>query len=274
MPVLLRSAFLPSSSVFSIDSFNTMDEKQKTICVRCSAPITAEESYTICQGFCSDAYHASCVKLTQDDVASFRRNHCIWWMCVKCGNMMRELRNDDSLISKRSKCTSKPIEPKLTTVQKKSLSEEIVELKEQITSIHQSIADLSVVRKEVQVSLEKDAPLAQSSPMSFSRLMHGSNHSNRSDSSVVQDKFWLFFTRIKNTVNEERILKMVANCIGSKDAVVKKLVSKRINVATLPFISFKVGIDTELKDVALNPASWPEGVCFREFHDSYKLWEP
>lgn len=106
--------------------------------------------------------------------------------------------------------------------------------------------------------------------------MQGSNCSttDASISSVSQGKFWLFFTRLRNTVNERQMFRMVSTSIGSENVAVKKLVADWKDVSTLPYISFKVGVDVEFKSVAMLPSTWPVGVCYREFYNTYDVWEP
>lgn len=54
------------------------------------------------------------------------------------------------------------------------------------------------------------------------------------------------------------------------------LVKKGADLSSMNFISFKVGVPVELKDVALNPNTWPEGILFREFEGQSKnsVWLP
>ena len=67
------------------------------------------------------------------------------------------------------------------------------------------------------------------------------------------------------------IQKIVSRCLDVPDSVeVIRLVPKDKDVTTLSFVSFKVSLDPELKDRALNAASWPAGLLFREFIDQPK----
>ena len=47
-----------------------------------------------------------------------------------------------------------------------------------------------------------------------------------------------------------------------------KLVPKGIDLSTLRFVSFKIGVSYELKEIALTRDTWPENVFFREFEDN------
>lgn len=256
-----------------------MESTSEMVCVKCSTSITAGEEFVICQGFCTDVYHAACVKLSTDEVTSFKRNHCIWWLCEECGKFLYKIRKDKSLYAARLMqkpktvvANTKPISP---TVSNMDLQEEIQKLKVQMNAVHQSIVDLTTANTLATDTSHDHTPLAQSSPKQFSTLMHGSKCVIPStDLSASRNKFWMFFTRIKRSVNEQQIMKLVNDSIGTCDVVVKKLVSRWRDVSTMPFISYKVGIDVGLKDLAMNPSSWPKGISFREFQDDYEIWEP
>lgn len=46
-------------------------------------------------------------------------------------------------------------------------------------------------------------------------------------------------------------------CLNTNAIDVRKLVRKDADLEQLAFISFKIGVDLKLKDLALDPATWP-----------------
>lgn len=83
-----------------------------------------------------------------------------------------------------------------------------------------------------------------------------------------EQKFWLYLSRIQPDVATEAVSAMVkANLETEDNPIVVKLVPKGKDISTLSFVSFKIGIDKGLKAKALDPASWPEGIMFREFEN-------
>lgn len=81
-------------------------------------------------------------------------------------------------------------------------------------------------------------------------------------------KFWLYLSRIQPNVTCEAVSAMAkANLETNDNPVVVKLVPKGRDISTLTFVSFKIGIDETLKSKALDPATWPEGILFREFEN-------
>lgn len=193
---------------------------------------------------------------------------------------MCQIRSDETLIAKRSTLAANTVAKPLVSslpVLDHDLKEEIQDLKVKVQAMQQSIADLSLSRA-VSSSVQEDVPLARSSPKCNLTLLHGSkssagiNAENRS--SALQDKFWLFLTRIKNTVSEEQISRMVSQVVGSKDIIVKRLLADWKDVSLLPYVSYKIGIDAKYRDVAMISSNWPKGISYREFYLDYKVWEP
>lgn len=216
-----------------------------------------------------DVYHAQCVDLFPMDVMSFKRNCNIVWLCESCGKQMRQIRNDKMLPSKQVEYAAPEMlspQPSMET----DMKEEIRELKEQVQAIQRSVANLSLSRAS---SEQEEIPLARSPPKC--ELLHGSKlQVNSKHPSPSREKFWLFFTRIRNTVSENQVFQMVSKVIGSQDIIVKRLVAGWKDVSLLPFISYKIGIDIRYKEVAMSPSNWPKGICYREFYEDYQLWEP
>ena len=83
---------------------------------------------------------------------------------------------------------------------------------------------------------------------------------------VAKNKFWLYLSGLNPLATNNDVQKIVSCCLGVPDDVEAiRLVPKDKVVTSLTFVSYKVGLDLELKDKALDPASWPVGLLFREF---------
>lgn len=82
------------------------------------------------------------------------------------------------------------------------------------------------------------------------------------------EKFWLYLSRIAPHVTDDDISELVKHCLQTQQPiVVRKLVKKDADLKQFAFISFKIGIEKELKETALNPSVWPKGIYFREFEN-------
>lgn len=83
-----------------------------------------------------------------------------------------------------------------------------------------------------------------------------------------KDKFWLYLSRIRPDTTDNVISAIAKECLETTmDPEVVRLVPKGVDTSGLSFISFKVGLDPVLKNVALDPSTWPDGILFREFEE-------
>lgn len=252
------------------------DPSNLSTCKQCSEVIAYGADCIACEGFCKNVFHADCVKLKREDIMTYRQSLNFWWLCDQCIGPMRKHRNN-RLIFNEKMPTAEPTTPKCADISR--IDGELAVLKEQIVSLHQSLAQVTTSRVETSEVEEPKAsrPLAQSSLLSLPEIEQSPKPVVGCCNSVAQerypnDRFWIFMTRVKNNVTEQQIMKLVADSLGTEDAVVKKLVPPWKDTSSMPYVSFKVGVNERFKRIALLPATWPTGLCFREFRDY--IWEP
>lgn len=127
----------------------------------------------------------------------------------------------------------------------------------------------------------RDEESAQSSEQP-SKIFCGTGQSAGSTSEGLaanaDDKFWVYLTKISPEVSESDVQCLAQDRLQTADVVVKSLVPRGKPLSMLSFVSFKVGVHKDLKSKAMDPATWPEGIQFREFidHDSNvrNFWRP
>lgn len=84
-------------------------------------------------------------------------------------------------------------------------------------------------------------------------------------------KFWLYLSGFQPLISPDDVQKIVTRCLDlSSPCDVVRLVPKGKDVSKMSFISFKIGLDPALKEKALLPLSWLDGLVFREFVDQSK----
>lgn len=91
------------------------------------------------------------------------------------------------------------------------------------------------------------------------------------------DTFALFLTNIECHTTEDDISRLVCESLdiaNMKNVKVRKLVPKGKTNDELVFVSFKVGLEAELKTIALKPSTWPRGIKYREFVSRNVTWKP
>lgn len=73
-------------------------------------------------------------------------------------------------------------------------------------------------------------------------------------------------TGLNPLISNSDVQKIVARCLCTSDAAdVVRLVPKGKDTTNLTFVSYKIGLDPNLKELALEPSSWPVGIRLREF---------
>lgn len=80
------------------------------------------------------------------------------------------------------------------------------------------------------------------------------------------EKFWLYLSGLNPLITDNDMKNIVSRCLGTTDPVdVVRLVPKGKDTSTMTFLSFKIGLNPDVKSLALDSATWPNGLQFREF---------
>lgn len=237
------------------------------ICAKCSDSITGID-YVVCRGYCGANFHMNeCSGGVTRAMLQYFTTHKknLFWMCDKCADLFENahFRAMSSRADEQSPLVS------LTTA--------ITELRTEIKQLNSKpVAPAANIRwplieqrrsekrpREFDVAARASEDCRVGSKKPLDNVIAVPICDN-----VADQRFWLYLSRIRPDVTVESVCAMVkANLEIDSDATVVKLIPKGKTVDTLSFVSFKIGLDPSLKDKALDPATWPEGLLFREFED-------
>lgn len=238
-------------------------------CNKCSEAITGID-VVVCRGYCGGSFHMSaCSGVTramQSYLMSQRKN--LFWMCDGCADLFENthFRTISLQTDEKSPLTS---------------------LVSAITDLRTEIKQLNAVPNSNTVPTASPRWPAIDERRGIKRpRLHDSNvrapESCRMGSKKIQanvsmvpickndddQKFWLYLSKICPDVTVEAVCAMTkANLNMESDPTVVKLVPKGKSIESLSFVSFKIGLDLALKQKALDPETWPEGLLFREFEN-------
>lgn len=212
-------------------------------------------------------FHMTCANVSRALLGYFsahRKN--LFWMCDKCAELFENshLRSITKVADEKSPLMS---------------------LTEAISNLHTEIKQLSHKPvPSIQSPSVKNWPYI--GPIRAAKRLRGPDMAQKAtecqsgskplDQNIISvpvcakpaNKFWLYLSRIRPDVTNEEMSAMVrANLDTTQDPEVVKLVAKGTDISNMTFISFKIGLDPSLRTIALDPASWPEGIMFREFED-------
>lgn len=254
-------------------------------CDHCAKPVKGEEEAVSCMAFCNSVFHLKCVnagaamnmKLNKSFLNIVHNTPNLFWMCNECVKLMKCARFKPALSSFGSAINS--------ITERQEIAH--AELRKELTKQGQQIAELSkrIVSTPTNPVFRDTRPPASKRPRSElisvdKPLVGGTKPATDANVLTVPEPtelFWLYLSRIHPSVKPESIEKLVKTSVQCDDPVkVVPLVKRGTDTSRMNFISYKVGMAPALRDVALNPDTWPTGVLFREFEDlsSKNTWLP
>lgn len=192
------------------------------------------------------------------------------WMCVCCMANFNSTKNGSS--SETS--TAEPT---------KSIEADVSELKIAVARITDTIASMTKTIPTISPTNNTEQVRQVHSPPDPITLLNGTASSGDTTTTEESlhttdgDCFSLLPTNIDSSATECDVQWMVSHAIGlttPEHLDVTKLVSKWKTRCNLDFISFKVVLPSKHKFRALNPATWPKNVRFREFVRITDTWKP
>ena len=243
------------------------------ICHSCATDISDEKQIVMCQGFCKSVFHLKCVQLKAELWEEVKANSTIFWMCPGCRKLMSSVRFRDALGSTNDYLEAtwgqqnKILEELKSEIKSNADKINQILLKHPVTPLNRNswpkVSDRPQKRPRIQIDSSPTEPNALG-------MLRGNKETGAD--SIVQpsdSKFWLFLSRFSPHATVEEISKLVQQNLETDEPIeVVKLVRKNADLNQLRFVSFKVGFNPNMKEKAMQPASWQKGIYFREFVDT------
>lgn len=246
-------------------------------CDKCKSTIRRNKgNWMACDGFCSKMFHTECISLTESDLMTcIARN--IMWFCDECLPKLWEIKNRETVNSTKS---IDVISRDTIT----SLEAQIEKLNADIANMNETLQDVISCSNTREGKSDARRTFCEPNSMQQSNLLCGtkdstpsfSNCSTSSPSCSTSHCFWMYFTRIASFTSENDIRNLVRESLHCDGRIfVRKLVPPWKDPATMDYVSFKVGIAENFKDMAMETSTWPKGLRFREFVNAENsLWAP
>lgn len=282
--------FSPRYRLSHADKFNRSTcHKMNSMCKSCESEIT--EMKLTCQGFCNAEYHPRCGGISTSVLDEISKYHQLFWLCKSCSTLMRDMRVRNSIISAyesgQEAVLSKHNEI-VGSLKSEILNELKIELRNNFTALinSNSLTPRSSKRIEnANVSVRRrlfGRPESRKHPQE--PLMCGAAESVSpslgnlaAENQASSRKFWLYLSRISRDVTVDQVRALASHRLGTDDVEVIRLVANGKDVSSMSFISFKIGLNADLKEKALSSSTWPKGIYFREFKDNRSaanFWKP
>lgn len=239
-------------------------------CKKCEAEITGIER--IACRCCKSDFHRSCIsglnRPTFDAIVKNTSN--LFWLCDNCNgrfdNLLQAMETDEVTAPAGESAKLVEVVDKLSGI----VSELSKRLDNRPKSSYAGIVGSGSQSYEPgSKRLREDEQYEQHQPPREKvKTVCGTRTVQREIKTVVDEReqFWMYLGRLHHSHSVDDIAEMTQECLGLEVAPkVIRLVKKDVDVTKLPFVSFRVLLPDETRDVALQAETWPTGVAIREF---------
>jgi hypothetical protein len=234
-------------------------------CAKCKQQTNAVDGLC-CVGPCGRIFHRSCSSLSMGSLTELLecRN-----LCFKCDSCVDEC--------------YRPLEKKMERLEK-----EVSEMKSLLTA---ALEDKPTTEKGTPALKIQPPRKVKKTPATYAATVTGASTSktiatgpktptgpravvkgtgpSNSKLTVASPKFWVYVSGLAPDSKESDVLEYVGDEFDAdiNDVKCVKLLPKNLSLEECEYISFKIGFPLELKEDAINPESWPNGVSVREFSE-------
>lgn len=241
-------------------------------CPSCSGRVDrglrADEGVFHCSGLCNEAYHGKCLGVTQTSRREMSKNPQILWVCPSCAELMGEigpgrvmagiLRVLAPLIDGLKRDMIAEFDRRIADLAGASRAPAVdATLQYQPVASHRDVAN-----ETSYAGVTKERGAQRNNPPLIAGTASGISVKTVPE---PERRLWLYLSRLSPDTVDEQVSDMVCQCLDISDVTVRRLLSKDRDIASVTFLSYKVGIPLSLRKRALDPSTWPNGLLFREF---------
>ncbi|KAL1374797.1 hypothetical protein pipiens_017885, partial [Culex pipiens pipiens] len=225
--------------------------KNTILCHACAGDVNDE--YVPCQGFCNAVFHLNCSGAKTELLKEIAAHRQIFWLCRSCTTLMTDLRHRRSVQCAFEAGQELSLSHHNRIVEQLK-SEILSELKSELSSnFAKLIASNSLTPRSAGQGaggsrgtgsrrLFDNNPAPPPVPNPLPPKDDVGKHGGLADgvlkddadgngiAASVEDRFWLYLSRVSRRVNEEQITKLAVDRLGVNDIKVKMLVAKASNI--------------------------------------------
>lgn len=246
----------------------------ESICFACTQTVNQTDEI-VCKGFCRSTFHLECAHQSSEMRNSVAACSQLYWMCEACAKMMENANFRQAISSTNS------VMEMMAEQQTKALDEMRKEIALNTTKINAILQRTPsqttplAPRSQPPLPSRKRPRLVIEEPLHHDNTTVGTKEISADESiplaaSRTEEKFWLYLSGFDPQATSQQIENLVKSNLKTDETVdVAKLVPKGRSLDELSFVSFKVGMNQGLKDVALSASSWQKGITFRPFDFSH-----
>lgn len=233
--------------------------------------VTADAIY--CNGFCDSVFHLDCSTLDRGQNNAVKKNKNVLFICDACLELLQNNTFRSNFIQSRSSVENDAL--KLFSDELSQCKKLMQDLSERVDKTAMQAPQVEFNRRPRIISASNFSPAAKRRaidelpPQESVQSICGTKSADGNPivNKLITPKFWLHLSKFSVDTTEGDISGIVADSlnIDKSEIEVVKLVSKNSDQSKLRFITFKVGINQNLKGTALDPSAWPSGLFVRVF---------
>lgn len=244
-----------------------------SVCCSCAGELVKAEEI-VCNGFCRSSFHLKCVHqsvATRDAVINCSQ---LFWMCCACTKMMANANFRHAISSTNNAVEAISAEHSKALIElRQEMEQNTAKINSILSQIPSALQNRTGRRGSTSSNTNRKRPrIDEEDTQSESNVTVGTKEIDPqvtiplAESKTDDNLFWLYLSGFDPKASEDEIRGLVQQNLNTTDTIdVRKLVPKGKKLEELTFVSFKVGVGVQLKDLALLTSTWQKGITFREF---------
>lgn len=219
-------------------------------CDRCAKAIKRTDDIITCMGFCEHVVHLRCISMEKTVVKSVTDFPNWHWMCDECTKLMKiaRFRNTVASVGQTRQQEAANVELKNELAKH---SQQIAQLSDRINSTTPNVPASTIRRTTKRRRIDNVAQVTKP-------LLGGTKATVEANVVTVAPPvplFWIYLSRLHPSVKPDVVEKLTRDGLHCETAKAIPLVKQGVDMNSLNFISYKVGVDRNYRAAALDPSS-------------------
>lgn len=260
------------------------------ICLWCSKTTKGEDDIVSCT-MCSKPYHAvKCLNFPRSALKNMKEVRGFQWFCENCNDT-----NLTSMMCKQFAALEKKIDDLVLQIDLPDLKSKQGDLFEKLDHLTQEVSSIKSivnappvgVKRNRQGSFRNALALQQEGvssdvfedfgnqpvrPRTCVQVVTGTVDSeSQSDSSdeikVIQNPDWFHVSQFDPNIENDKMKAWFVKILESDEIQCIKLIPKNRILSELSFVSFKLGVCSNLVSKVMDPKTWLKGITVRPFQE-------
>lgn len=258
------------------------------ICLWCKKTTKGEEDIISC-AMCTKPYHAvKCLSFPRNFLKTVKEVKGYQWFCESC-----EGTNLTSIISKQFADLEKKMDDLVLQFDIPDLKNKQGDLFEKLEHLASEVSSIKTIVNAPPVGVKRNRHGSYRNALSEGTTSEGlfddignpptrprisvqvvtgtidseDQHIDSEEIKIVQNPDWFHVSQFDPNIENEVMKAWFSKILDSEEIKCIKLIPKNRNISDLSFVSFKLGVPSELVDKVMDPKTWLKGITVRPFQE-------